>query len=69
MNQFSAKKSDIQLKAIAKPNLEGRKKNAKQDIACNTVFACEKILNTFGIRQRPWRGELTRGVENLLKKA
>ncbi len=35
--------------------------------AINTVMSCQKVLNTFGIRQRPWRGELTRMIEELEK--
>jgi dTDP-4-dehydrorhamnose reductase len=38
-------------------------------IPINTVLVCEKILNTFGIRQRPWRGELTRMVKGAAKTA
>ena len=33
--------------------------------AANAVLACQKVLNTFGIRQRPWRGEQTRLVQKM----
>jgi dTDP-4-dehydrorhamnose reductase len=29
------------------------------------VLKCRKLLSTFGIRQRPWRGELQRVIREL----
>lgn len=40
-------------------------KSESDDKALNQVLVCKKLLDGFGIRQRPWRSELTRCVESL----
>ena len=49
------------------PKRRSKSKEAKRGEPINMVLMCEKILNTFGIRQRPWRGELTRLIEMIEK--
>jgi len=67
-NQFAEDKMDIALSPVqtAHPERGESEKETKKKDAFNTVLVCEKLLNTFGVRQRPWRGELTRCIERLI---
>ena len=56
INQHDPRWESVKITALEKPTEE-----------INTVFKCEKLLNAFGIRQRPWRGELTRVIELIQK--
>lgn len=64
--QFIGVENEIRIKpvqtAISKTKNRSRPTTAAH---INSVLVCEKILNTFGIRQRPWRGELTRMIERM----
>jgi dTDP-4-dehydrorhamnose reductase len=69
MAQFSNKMMTIKIEA--KEEEGGRRKSRKGpalgDVS-NQVLSCQKILNTFGICQRPWRGELAMIIERMEKK-
>lgn len=64
--QFIGVDNEIRIKAVQtlSPKTAQRARSSSPASA-NTVLVCEKILNTFGIRQRPWRGELTRMIEKI----
>lgn len=64
--QFIGVENEISIKPVQtlSPKTKNRSRSASA-MPMNTVLACEKILNTFGIRQRPWRGELTRMIERM----
>jgi dTDP-4-dehydrorhamnose reductase len=64
--QFIGVENEIRIKPVqtALPKNKNRLRSAAS-MPVNTVLVCEKILNTFGIRQRPWRGELTRMIERM----
>lgn len=66
--QFHGVDNEIRIKPVQGnyPKVRHKSRQAAA-IPVNTVLSCEKILNTFGIRQRPWRGELTRLVQNEAK--
>jgi len=68
--QFHGIDNEIRIKPV--PGTLARTKHKTRlasPIPLNTVLVCEKILNTFGIRQRPWRGELTRMVKSAAQTA
>jgi len=64
--QFIGVENEICIKPVqtAIPKNKNRSRSPSA-MPMNTVLVCEKILNTFGIRQRPWRGELTRMIEKM----
>lgn len=64
--QFVGLENEIHIKPVQSllPKVRHKSRGASA-MPINTVMMCEKILNTFGIRQRPWRGELTRMVERM----
>lgn len=64
--QFIGVENEISIKPVQtlSPKTKNRSRSASA-MPMNTVLVCEKILNTFGIRQRPWRGELTRMIERM----
>jgi dTDP-4-dehydrorhamnose reductase len=59
--QYVEDQSAIELEAMELPK-DRRKNRRGSESVENAVLNCEKIRDTFGIRQRPWRGELTRMV-------
>lgn len=67
--QFVGVENEIRIKPVQGLVTKSRgKSRGGASALVNTVLVCEKILNTFGIRQRPWRGELTRLIENMSQK-
>ena len=66
--QYHGLDNEIKLKPVqgALPKIR-HKSRVSAPVPVNTVMSCEKILNTFGIRQRPWRGELTRLIQSEAK--
>lgn len=58
--QFFGVENEIIIRPAQDPGA-GKNKSG----AANAVLACQKLLNTFGIRQRPWRAELTRLVQKM----
>jgi len=66
--QFHSVDNEIRLKPVAGTVPKVRHKSRMSAaIPVNTVLSCEKILNTFGIRQRPWRSELMRMTKSETK--
>ena len=63
--QFVGVENEIKIKAVQGTGTAKNKSRALQSAPANAVLVCQKILNTFGIRQRPWRGELTRLVKEM----
>lgn len=66
--QFSDRMSKI--KVVAREEEGARRKSRKaaaQGDVINQVLSCYKILNTFGICQRPWRIELATMLEKMEK--
>jgi len=63
--QFVDIDNEIKIKAVPGSVASKNKSRAAQATPTNTVLVCNKILNTFGIRQRPWRSELTRLVKKM----
>jgi len=61
--QFVGVENEIRIKPVQA--MSSKTKNKSRTLPTNTVLVCEKILNTFGIRQRPWRGELTRMIQRM----
>lgn len=66
--QFVGVENEIKIKAVKGAVTTKNKSRAPQSEPDNAVLVCQKILNTFGIRQRPWRGELTRIVKEMSLK-
>lgn len=63
--QFVGIENEIKIKPLLASTTTKKSRTASTPPSTNTVLACQKILNTFGIRQRPWRGELTRMAKEL----
>lgn len=63
--QFVGIENEIKIKSLEGTTTSKNKSRASQIQLTNTVLVCQKILDTFGIRQRPWRGELIRLAKTL----
>jgi dTDP-4-dehydrorhamnose reductase len=67
--QYEGVDNEIRIRPLEESLHKRKKRKAgEQSDPINTVMVCEKILNTFGIRQRPWRGELTRMVKQIAQE-
>jgi dTDP-4-dehydrorhamnose reductase len=63
--QFVGVDNEIKIRAVQGVVTVKNKSRPAQPVPTNAVLVCQKILNTFGIRQRPWRGDLTRMVKEV----
>jgi dTDP-4-dehydrorhamnose reductase len=63
--QFIGIENEIKIKPVQGVVAAKHKSQPVPSVLANATLSCQKILNTFGIRQRPWRSELTRVVKEL----
>ncbi len=57
-----------ELKATSLVPVSSREMPEAAERPASSVLKCKKLLNTFGIRQRPWRSELQRLIRQLYER-